>query len=60
MSGSDQIAGIKPALAQMKFAGLVPSESKAHLLLSAVVSCTSGKECQVVLVPNGGLQTERQ
>ncbi|HEV2136166.1 MAG TPA: DUF3857 domain-containing protein [Terracidiphilus sp.] len=60
MTGSDQIAGIKPALAQMKFAGLVPAESKAHLLLSAVVSCTSGKDCQVVLVPNGGLQTERQ
>jgi predicted Zn-dependent protease len=60
MSGSDQIAGIKPALAQMKFAGLVPPESKAHLLLSAVVSCTSGKDCEVVLVPNGGLQTERQ
>lgn len=60
MSGSDQIAGIKPALEQMKFAGLVPAESKAHLLLSAVISCTSGKECQVVLVPNGGLQTERQ
>jgi tetratricopeptide (TPR) repeat protein len=60
MSGSDQIAGIKPALAQMKFPGLVPAESKAHLLRSAVISCTSGKECQVVLVPNGGLQTERQ
>jgi predicted Zn-dependent protease/transglutaminase-like putative cysteine protease len=60
MTGSDQIAGIKPALAQMKFAGLVPAESKAHLLLSAVISCGSGKECQVVLVPNGGLQTERQ
>lgn len=60
MTGSNQIAGIKPALAQMKFAGLVPAESKAHLLLSAVISCTSGKECQVVLVPSGGLQTERQ
>lgn len=60
MSGSDQIAGIKPALAKMKFAGLVPPGSKAHLLRSAVVSCTLRKVCEVVLVPGGGLQTERQ
>lgn len=60
MSGADQIAGIKSALTTMKFAGLVPAKSKAHLLRSAVVSCSEGKECEVVLVPNGGLQTERQ
>ncbi|HEX8713237.1 MAG TPA: DUF3857 domain-containing protein, partial [Terracidiphilus sp.] len=41
MSGADPIGGIKPALAQMKFAGLVPPESKAHLLRSAVISCSS-------------------
>lgn len=60
MSGADPIAGIKPALAEMKFPGLVPAESKAHLLRSAVISCSSGKVCEVVLVPDGGLQTERQ
>ena len=60
MSGADSIAGIKPALAAMKFPGLLPADSKAHLLRSAVISCASGKECEVVLVPDGGLQTERQ
>jgi tetratricopeptide (TPR) repeat protein len=60
MNGVDQIAGVKTALAEMKFSGLVPPGSKAHLLRSAVVSCSMGKVCQVVLVPNGGLQTERQ
>lgn len=60
MSGADQMARIKVALVQTKCAGLVPAESTAHLLLSAVVSCTSGKDCQVMLVPNGTLQTEWQ
>lgn len=44
----------------MKFPGLVPAESKAHLLRSAVISCSSGNDCEVVLVPGGGLQTESQ
>ncbi|MGH9590466.1 MAG: DUF3857 domain-containing protein [Terracidiphilus sp.] len=60
MSGADSIAGIKPALAEMKFTGLVPAESKAHLLRSAVITCSSGNNCEVVLVPGGGLQTESQ
>ncbi len=60
ITGSSQIAEIKPELAAMKFPGLVPTGSKAHLLRSAVVSCSLHKVCEVVLVPNGGLQTERQ
>jgi tetratricopeptide (TPR) repeat protein len=60
MSGEQKIAGIKTVLETMKFPGLVPPESKAHLLRSAVVSCSMGTTCEVVLVPDGGLQTEQQ
>ena len=60
MSGEKQIAGIKKAVDTMKFPELLPPDSKAHLLRSAVVSCSSGSTCEVVLVPDGGLQTERQ
>jgi tetratricopeptide (TPR) repeat protein len=60
MTGSEKVAGVKPALAKLKLEGLVPPESKAHLLRSAVVSCSSKSSCQVVLVPDGGLQTEQE
>jgi len=60
MSGEKPLDAIKPALAAMKFSGFLPPDSKAHLLLSAVVDCSMGTKCDVVLVPNGGLQTERQ
>jgi hypothetical protein len=60
MSGEQHIAGIKPALDKMKFPELLPPDSKAHLLRSAVVSCSTGPTCDVVLVPDGGLQTEQQ
>jgi tetratricopeptide (TPR) repeat protein len=60
MSGEDRLAGIKPALTAMKFPDLLPPESKAHLLRSVVISCSIGTTCEVVLVPDGGLQTERQ
>lgn len=60
MSGEAQIASAKPAIDAMKFPELLPPNSKAHLLRSAVVSCSMGKTCDVVLVPDGGLQTERQ
>jgi len=60
MSGEAKIAGVKPVLDAMKFPELLPADSKAHLLRSAVVSCSLNKECEVVLVPEGGLQTERQ
>jgi hypothetical protein len=42
----------------MKFPELLWPGSKAHLLRSAVVSCTAGAMCDVVMVPDGGLQTE--
>ena len=60
MSGEQSISGIKPLIAAMKFPELLPPNSKAHLLRSAVVSCSlaSAKTCEVVIVPNGGLQTE--
>lgn len=60
MSGQPQIAGIKKVLDGMKFPELLPPDSKAHLLRSAVVSCSMGTTCEVVLVPGGGLQTEQQ
>ena len=60
MSGEAQIASAKPAIDAMKFPELLPPGSKAHLLRSAVVSCSMGTTCDVVLVPDGGLQTERQ
>jgi uncharacterized protein HemY/transglutaminase-like putative cysteine protease len=60
MSGEKQIAGIKKAVDGMKFPELLPPDSKAHLLRSAVVSCPSGPTCEVVIVPDGSLQTERQ
>jgi hypothetical protein len=43
----------------MKFPELLPPASKAHLLRSAVVSCSeaSDKKCDIVLVPDGNLQT---
>jgi tetratricopeptide (TPR) repeat protein len=58
MSGSGKIDGVKPAVAAMKFPELLWPGSKAHLLRSAVVSCTAGATCDVVMVPDGGLQTE--
>jgi transglutaminase-like putative cysteine protease/Flp pilus assembly protein TadD len=60
MSGEHQIAGIARILNQMKFPELIPPNSKAHLLRSAVVSCSQNSICEVVLVPEGGLQTEQQ
>ena len=60
MSGEQHIEAVKPAIDAMKFSELIPPGSKAHLLRSAVVSCSMGKDCEVVLVPDGGLQTERQ
>jgi tetratricopeptide (TPR) repeat protein len=60
MSGGQSIAGIKPTIDKMKFPELLPPGSRAHLLRSAVVSCSMGSNCEVVLVPDGGLQTEQQ
>lgn len=58
MSGEKQIAGVKKTVDAMKFPELLPPDSKAHLLRSAVISCSMGSSCEVVLVPDGGLQTE--
>jgi tetratricopeptide (TPR) repeat protein len=60
MSGEEHMAAMKPAIQGMKFPELIPPGSKAHLLRSAVVSCSMGTTCEVVLVPDGGLQTEQQ
>jgi hypothetical protein len=59
MSGEQHLAAIKPVVDAMKLPELLPPDSKAHLLRSAVVSCSMGTTCEVVLVPNGGLQTEQ-
>ncbi|HUB20517.1 MAG TPA: DUF3857 domain-containing protein [Acidobacteriaceae bacterium] len=62
MSGEPTIAPVKPAVVAMKFPELLPPASKAHLLRSAVVSCSiaSSKTCDLVLVPDASLQTEQQ
>jgi tetratricopeptide (TPR) repeat protein len=60
MSGEQHIEAAKLAIDAMKFPELIPPGSKAHLLRSAVVSCSMGESCEVVLVPDGGLQTEQQ
>ncbi|MBE7182393.1 MAG: hypothetical protein INR71_14515, partial [Terriglobus roseus] len=59
-SGDSSLAAALPALRQMQFPGLVPNGSTAYLLRSAVLSCSLPKECELVLVPNGSLQTEQQ
>ncbi len=60
MSGQQPLTGEKKSIDAMKFPELLPPGSKAHLLRSAVISCTTGATCEVVLVPDGGLQTEQQ
>jgi tetratricopeptide (TPR) repeat protein len=60
MSGEHKLEQLKTAISAMKFAELLPPGSKAHLLRSAVVSCSMGNKCEVVLVPDGGLHTELQ
>jgi hypothetical protein len=59
MSGDEKLAAIATGINAMKFPALVPPGSAAHLLRSAVVSCSMGSNCDVVLVPNSSLQTER-
>jgi len=59
MSGEQKLSAIKPVINAMKLPELLPPESKAHLLRNAVVSCSMGDTCDVVLVPDGGLGTER-
>ena len=59
MSGDEKLATIATEINAMKFPELVPPGSAAHLLRSAVVSCSMGSNCDVVLVPNSSLQTEQ-
>jgi tetratricopeptide (TPR) repeat protein len=59
MSGDEKLAAVATKINAMKFPELVPPGSAAHLLRSAVVSCSMGSNCDVVLVPNSSLQTER-
>jgi hypothetical protein len=59
MSGDERLSAIVGKIDSMKFPELVPPGSAAHLLRSAVVSCSMGTNCDVVLVPNSSLQTEQ-
>jgi tetratricopeptide (TPR) repeat protein len=59
MSGDEKLAAIAGKINAMKFPELVPPGSPAHLLRSAVVSCSKGSNCDVVLVLNSSLQTEQ-
>ena len=60
MSGDHKLESLRAEIATLKFSELLPPGSKAHLLRSAVVSCSTGKGCEVVLVPDGGLRTEQE
>jgi tetratricopeptide (TPR) repeat protein len=60
MSGEQKIAPVIDQIKKMKFPELIPPASKAHLLRSAVVSCSKISGCEMVLVPDGGLHTEQQ
>ncbi len=59
MSGQEKLVAVGAELNTMKFPELVPPGSIAHVLRSAVVSCSMGTSCDVVLVPNSSLQTEQ-
>ncbi len=59
ISGDEKLAALTTRIHAMKFPELVPPGSAAHLLRSAVVSCSMGSDCDVVLVPNGSLQAEQ-
>jgi transglutaminase-like putative cysteine protease/tetratricopeptide (TPR) repeat protein len=60
MSGEQKIAPVTGEIKKMKFPELIPPNSKAHLLRSAVVSCSQISGCELVLVPDGGLHTEQR
>ena len=60
MSGDPKLDALKPSINAMKFPEMLPPASKARLLRSAVVSCSMGTNCDIVLVPDGGLQTEQE
>ena len=60
MSGEQKIAPVTDQIKKMKFPELIPPASKAHLLRSAVISCSKISGCEMVLVPDGGLHTEQQ
>jgi len=59
MTGEPKLAPLARDVGAMKFPELLPPDSKAHLLLSAVVSCSSYRSCEVVLVPDSDLRTEQ-
>jgi hypothetical protein len=59
MSGEENLTAVGAELNAMKLPELVPTGSTAHVLRSAVVSCSVGASCDVVLVPNASLQTEQ-
>jgi len=59
MSGEQHLEAAKAALEAMKFPALLPPGWTAHLLRSAVLSCSMGKTCEVVPAPDEGLQTKR-
>ena len=60
MSGEQKLSAVQKAIDTMKFPDLVPPQSKAHLLRSAVVSCSATASCELVLVPDSNLRTEQQ
>jgi tetratricopeptide (TPR) repeat protein len=59
ISGDQKLAPLGEKINAMKFPELVPQGSTAHLLRSAVVSCSTASSCDLVLVPNSSLQTEQ-
>lgn len=59
ISGEPKLANLVKTMHNMQFPDLVPPTSKAHLLRSGVLSCSTDGKCELVLVPNSDLRTER-
>jgi transglutaminase-like putative cysteine protease/tetratricopeptide (TPR) repeat protein len=59
VSGDEKLSPITAKINELKLPNLVPPASAAHLLRSAIVSCSMGSSCDVVLVPNSSLQAEQ-
>ncbi len=59
-SGDAKLKPLEASIRKRIITDLMPENSWGHLLRTGVVSCSTGKECELVLVPNASLATETQ
>ena len=59
VSGEPKLADLAKSIHGMHFPELVPHDSKGRLLRSGLLSCYAKGNCELVLVPDGDLRTER-